>query len=321
MQNKSIAIKIVFFGTPDFSVRILASLIHHNLTPVAVVTVPDKPVGRKKEYMPSAIKAYATENTIPVLEPETLRDPVFLKELRGYHADIFTVASFGRLLPKTLLDIPLKGVINVHPSLLPRHRGASPIQTAILKGDVKTGVTLMLTDAEMDHGPIIAKSKPYDIQNFGYKQLHDELAKQGGDLLAETLPKWIAGEITPQEQDHTKATFTKLFTKEDGHINWNRSVKEIDRHIRAFEEWPGTYSFYEDGSHKVRRVKILKGHASDQPSPGKPGTVVQEKNGSLAVCTKDNLFIVEFIQMEGKRPVSGDDFLNGQSPTLRDIFH
>ena len=311
------SIKIIFFGTPSFSVTILQALIDANMPPVAVVTAPDKPAGRGHHLQSPPVKKLADARHIPVLQPEKLKDELFLETLRNYAANVFVIAAYGKILPQILLDIPPKGVINIHPSLLPRHRGPSPIQGAILAGDSATGVTLMLTDKEMDHGPILAQQElEFSISSFQFQKLHDELANLGGKMIVDTLPKWIMGKITPQEQDHEKATFTKLLTKENGHIDWKKPAEEIDRMVRALNPWPGTWNYMktvgsptsadiaEVGLPTVRRVKILAGHQTDEPSTALPGTLIKTKSGQLAACTVKNLYVIEKLQMEGKKPTS-----------------
>src|SRR3989338_5002341 len=270
--------KIVFFGTPAFAVTILQALIDAHMPPIAIVTAPDKPAGRGRRLSSPPVKELADKRHIPLLQPEKLKDEIFLETLRNYAADIFVIAAYGKILSQTLLDIPPKGVINVHPSLLPQHRGPSPIQSAILAGDNAMGVTLMLTDKEMDHGPILAQQElEFPISNFQFPKLHHELANLGGKMLVNTLPRWIAGEITPQEQEHKKATYTKLLSKEDGHFDWTKSAEEIDRMVRALNPWPGTWSYMktfgaptsdnsvsEVGAPKIRRVKILAGRLTHE---------------------------------------------------------
>lgn len=310
--------KIIFFGTPEFAVIILQKLIDSGITPSAVVTTPDKPAGRGQRLTSSSVKLLAAKHHISLLQPEKLSDEQFLKILRGYTANVFVIAAYGKILPQILLSIPPKGTINVHPSLLPRHRGPSPIQSTILLGDEYAGVTLMLTDEKMDHGPILAQST-YHIAHITYQELHDTLANIGGALLIETLPKWVAGKITPQEQDHAKATFTKLLTKENGHINWSKPAIEIDRVVRALNPWPGAWSYFSvipsltrnPENHKEwipHQVKILAGHPLDEPSPAPPGTLIKIKSGQLAASSGDMLYLIEKLQMEGKRPIVGKDF-------------
>lgn len=303
--------RIIFFGTPAFSVITAKALIAAGLAPIAIVTSPDKLAGRGKAPTHPLLKGLALAEHIPCLQPERLRDEALAAQLQNLSPDVFVVASYGKIIPETILQIPPRGTVNVHPSLLPRHRGASPIQTAILQGDAATGVTLMLTDTEMDHGPIIANATfQLPSSHVTYTELHDELALLGGQMLVETLPKWLRGEITPKEQDHSQATFTRLFTKEDGKIDWTKSAAEIDRLVRALETWPQAWTVWnKNGTPLV--LKILSGRVSGEKSPVTPGTIIKEKNGELAVCTQDNLYNVMTVQPPGKRPMSGKDFLNG----------
>ena len=251
------------------------------------------------------------------MQPEKLKDEEFLNRLRDYHADVFVIASYGKILPQALLDIPLHGTINVHPSLLPRYRGPSPIQSVILNGDKKTGVTLMLTDEKMDHGSILAQQEwESPISNIKFPTLYNELASLGGAMLVETLPKWIAREITPKEQSHEQATFTKLFIKEDGHIDWSKSALEIDRMVRALNPWPGTWSLSEAKpptfggfASESKRVKILAGYPSDEAALGPPGTLFETKSGQLGAASGDGTYVITKLQVEGKKEINGETFL------------
>ncbi len=307
------SIRIVFFGTPQFSGIVLKKLITAGMAPVAVVTALDKPAGRGKKLARSPVKEISDQLRILVLQPQKLTDEQFLQQLYNFKPDVFVIASYGKILPHALLEIPPHGTINVHPSLLPVYRGPSPIQTAILNGDKETGVTLILTDAKMDHGKLITSSK-FKIQSskITYIELHNILAELGGDLLVQTLPKWVAGKITPREQDHDKATFTKLFTKEDGHIDWSKSAVEIDRMVRALNPWPGTWSFLQYAEVRLphsKRMKILEGYPSNKPAFSPPGTLFKTKSGLLGAATGDGVYLIEKLQMEGKRTISGNNFL------------
>jgi methionyl-tRNA formyltransferase len=315
--------KTIFFGTPSFAVIIFNKLLEANIKPAAVVTAPDRPAGRGQKLTSPLIKVSAKQIGVPVFQPESLKSEQFLQSLRIYNADVFIVASYGKILPEALLAIPPRGTINVHPSLLPNHRGPSPMQTTILNGDKTTGVTLMLTDKKMDHGPIIM-SQELKIKNYEitYTELHDKLAEIGGDLLIKTLPKWIAGEIISREQEHEKATYTKLLTKEDGHIDWSKSAIEIDRAVRALNPWPGAWSYTQNKLNKVGlqsrdRVKIIAGYPSTDFCSEKPGTFGKTKNDQLAVCARDMLYVIEMLQMEGEKPrlinASEESFLLGSA--------
>lgn len=320
------SVNTIFFGTPDFAVLILKKLIKSGMSPVAIVTSPDKPVGRGQKLKSPPVKTVATEYHIPVLQPAKL-NPDFLFQVSSFKPDVFVIAAYGKILPASLLNIPPQGTINVHPSLLPRHRGPSPIQQTILDGDELAGVTLMLTDEKMDHGPILAQQELFpSISKPTYPQLHDVLARLGGELLIEILPKWIAGNIIPKEQDHAKATYTKLLTKEDGHVDWSKPAAHIERMVRALNPWPGTWSylkseakppivktiggFASDSLIDKKRLKILTGHVTNEPSFAPPGTLTKTKSGLLAVCTGDTLYVIEKLQVEGKKEIHGQTLLH-----------
>lgn len=321
--------KIIFFGTSEFAIPILEKITHAGYMPALIVSTLDKPKGRNLTLSPSPTKKWALTNALPVITPERLKDEAVIKALRGYQADVFLIASYGKIIPKEILNIPPKGTINVHPSLLPRLRGPSPIQYTILQNETP-GVTIMLTDKEVDHGPIL-QNKKLDIKNkkYYYKELENDLAKLGGELLIEILPKWMRGEIRPTEQDHSKATFTKKITKEDGHINWGETAEIIERKIRAFNPWPGTYTFWlqprkagfarrdlqnksrlgEQDSKKMRLL-ILETVIGDGVSKP-PGTAFQTKNGDLAVAAQNGILIINKIKPEGKKEMDGKEFLKG----------
>ncbi|MDP2676630.1 MAG: methionyl-tRNA formyltransferase [bacterium] len=323
---------VIFFGTSEFGIPALEALKKADAAPVLIISTPDKPKGRKLQLSPSPIKEWAEKNGIETIAPAKLNNPEVSQTLQTKKPDLFVVASYGKVLPKEILDIPRKGTINIHPSLLPQFRGPSPIQTAILE-DVETGVTLMLTDEEIDHGPILVSSKlKAQSSKPTYKDLEKELAELGARMLIETLPKWMVDEIIPQEQDHTHATFTKKISKEDGRINWQEPAEIIERKIRAFNPWPGTYAFWrrpqtnadetrtyaEKKQQKNLRViitkaTILKESVSHNTHP--PGTVIKIKNGELAVAASDALLVIETLKPEGKNEMSGKDFLKGNSVT------
>lgn len=248
---KNTPIKFVFFGTPQFAVEVLDELEKSGLLPSLVVTAPDKPRGRKLIITPPEVKAWAQKRNIPVLQPEKLDSSFALPDSSF---DVFLVVAYGKIIPKSILEIPKHGTLNVHPSLLPRLRGASPIQSAILTED-KTGVSIMLLDEEMDHGPIVAQ-KEYACEKWPPKasELEIALAKLGGEMLAEILPKYIAEEITPVPQDHARATFTKKIQKADGLLDFADSYLENFRKIQAFNVWPRGYFFKEINGKKMRII-------------------------------------------------------------------
>jgi methionyl-tRNA formyltransferase len=283
IKNKT---KIAFFGTPDISVIILKELKKAGLTPELVVTMPDKPVGRKLVLTSPPVKVWAKNNNVDFIQPNKL-DGITLNLLRDKSFDLFVVASYGKILKKELLDIPKHGTLNVHPSLLPRLRGASPIISAILNDEKKTGVTIMLLDAGIDSGPILAQAsieaEPWPVNA---NELGKLLMREGGKMLTEVIPKWIAGEIKPEVQDQTKATFTKKITKEDGLIELDGDPYQNLLKIRAFVEWPGTYFFAKKNDKQIR-VKITDADLDD-----------------------DKLKINKVIP-EGKKEMNYKDFLRG----------
>lgn len=293
--------RIAFFGTPELARIILQTLCENSYEPTLVITAPDKPAGRGNKLAPPPVKTYAQERGIEVLQPERLGDIAADLERGGF--DLFIVAAYGVIIPRSILDIPARGTLNVHGSLLPKYRGASPIQAAILNGDSETGPTIMLMDAKMDHGPILAQRTFPIAKNETGATLFEKMAREGALLLVETLPGWLAATVKVVEQEHEQATYTKLITKEDGHIRWEESARVLERTIRAYDPWPGTFSFYNG-----MRVKIRASHVSGAKSTQGAGTVVRYEDG-IAVVTGDGLLIVDSLQLEGKRPQSGEEFV------------
>jgi len=251
MKNNSIP--FVFFGTPDFAVGVLNEMEEYGFVPSLVVTAPDKPRGRKLIITPPEAKVWAEKRGIPVLQPQKLDESIMAK-LKEENAEVFIVAAYGKLIPKKVLKIPKHGTLNVHPSLLPKLRGSSPLQTAILTED-KTGVTVILLDEEMDHGDIVAQ-KEFTQLPWPPKTsiLQKELAKMGGQMLAEVIPKYIRGEIISVPQDHEKATYTKKIEKEDGLLDLSDAAEKNFRKIQAFDVWPRAHFFHESRGKKIRTI-------------------------------------------------------------------
>ncbi|MDQ5957852.1 MAG: Methionyl-tRNA formyltransferase [Patescibacteria group bacterium] len=253
--------KFVFFGTDNFATTVLDELKTLGLQPELIITTPDKPQGRKMQLTPPPVKVWAQTNNIPYIQPENLKaGPENL--LTEPTCDLALVASYGKILPQALLDIPRLGFVNIHPSLIPKYRGATPLESAILSGDTETGVTLLQVDAEMDHGPILAQEK-IALTNQDYFALRDQTARLGAQLFARILPDFVAGKIRGTEQDHATATFTKKITKTDGEIDLASDPTQNFRKIRAYADWPGTYFFIEKGGQKIR-VLIKKAHLEDK---------------------------------------------------------
>ena len=273
---------------------------------LAAVTQPDRARGRKLELQPSAVKQTALKLGIPVLQPKTLRDQEALDNLADLEPELIVVIAFGQILPPSFLDLPAHGCVNVHTSLLPKYRGAAPIQWAIHDGETETGVTLMKMDAGLDTGPIIA-SKRTVIGNSNAQQLHDLLANLGAELLRNSLPRYVSGEILPALQNNSEASHARKITKEDGNVDWQRPAPEIERAIRAFTPWPGAFT-----SLKSPDPVIIKIHqANVAEGAGAPGEVLRQDSASLVVaCGEKALDLVE-LQRPGSRRLMASEFLRG----------
>jgi methionyl-tRNA formyltransferase len=301
-------IKIIFFGTPNFSDTILKMLIKEKIKPSLIVTSPDKPIGRKQIVTPPPVKKTAKENKIKFFQPENEKE--IEEKIKELNPDLIITAATGIILSKEILKIPKYGCLNIHPSLLPKYRGPSPIQAAILNGDKKTGVSIIKMTEGIDEGPILANSS-FIIENvkISYEDLEKELAKISGKLIKDTIPKWINGEIEPEEQDDLRATYTKKIKKEDGKINWDNSAEEIERKIRAFNPWPSAFCIAENKVMKILEASVLE-QTKNGPSE-EPGKVYLAANDQIAVqCGKDYL-IVEELQFSGKNKLKVEDFLKG----------
>lgn len=298
-------LNILFIGTSSFAVPALKELKNNNLNILAVITQPDRPAGRKKELSPSPIKIEAEKYGLRVLQPEKISE--IADEIKMLNPHLTVMVSYGQIIPQEIIDIPKYGTINIHPSLLPKYRGPSPIQAAILNEDQQTGITIMLVDGKMDHGPIIA-SKKIKIETKDYPKLHDELSIIGAKLLIEIIPGYIGGNITAKEQDDNKATYTKIITKEDGKINWLKNAKKIAAQIKALRPWPGTWC----NMNESKKIKIISASVLEEKSKnrdyGKLFLTPEKKPGVL--CGTGSL-ILERVQPEGKAEMDGAEFFRG----------
>lgn len=280
--------KFVFFGSSELSVKVLDILIKNGYTPDLIITVPDKPQGRKMVMTPPPIKVFAQANNLKIDQPNFLSS----YNLQPNVYNLLIVASYGKIIPKSILDIPKFGTLNVHPSLLPKFRGPSPIQSFILSGEEKTGVTIMLMDEQIDHGPILVKRElEPSIFNFKFsklnaKQMEEKLAELGGQMMVDIIPKWINKEIKAEEQDHSKATFTKIIKKEDALIDLNADPYQNFLKIQAYAGWPNAYFFTQ---RKGKKIRVVIKKASFE-------------NGKLTI---------EKIIPEGKKEMDYKDFLRG----------
>lgn len=298
--------KTIFFGTPDFAVPVLKTIITlPYLKLQAVVTQPDKPAGRKQILTSSPVKLVALENNISIHQPEKIKGTEFEQEFKKLDSDVVIIVAYGKIIPQNLLEIPKYGFLNIHASLLPKYRGASPIQNAILAGEKETGVTLMKIDQGLDTGPIISQKKLEIRPDDNFKTLHDKLSLRGADLIKETLLDYLEGRLSPTPQDNTKATTTETIKKEDGRIDWSKPAVKIERHIRAFNPWPGAFCFYNQ-----KRLKIIEASLAKDQSKLNPGET-KEINGLIIVgCEKNNLELKK-VQLEGKIPQTVPEFIMG----------
>ncbi|MBI2935712.1 MAG: methionyl-tRNA formyltransferase [Chloroflexi bacterium] len=307
------AMRTVFMGTPDVVLPVLEALLEGGYQVVGVYTQPDKPSGRGRQVSPSVVKRRALEKGIPVFQPFSFRSPEAVEELAALKPELVVVAAYGKILPRSVLAIPERGCINVHPSLLPGHRGPSPVATAILEGDRVTGVTIILMDEGMDSGPILAQREaPIDPEDAA-GTLTRRLFLIGAQFLVETLERWFHGEIQLVAQDHAKATFTRFLEREDGYLDFSRPAEVLRRQVQACQPWPGAYTTWQGKTLKLLEVVALKEVAEGSGSGQGPGLVVSlsRADAGIAVMTGDGMLGVKRLQMEGKRAVSGEEFLRG----------
>jgi methionyl-tRNA formyltransferase len=303
--------EIVFMGTPEFALPVLSALIAHH-TVIGIVTQPDRPAGRSRQVQPSPVKKLALEHHIPVFQPEKLRRPEAIDELKQWQPDAYVVAAFGQILPQSVLDIPLHGSINVHASLLPRWRGAAPIQAAIRAGDSETGITIMKMDAGLDTGPILTQRSIRITPDETGQSLHDKLAQLGAELLIDTLPGYLDGTIQPRPQDDSLATYAPTIKKEEGQIDWTQDAAAIERLIRAFTPWPGTFTLWSGQPLKILSAAVGEGTAQ-------PGYVV-ERDGQIAVGTGNGLLYPLMMQLAGRSALSIDDFVRGRADFVNSVL-
>jgi methionyl-tRNA formyltransferase len=303
-------------GTPEFSIPSLESLFKSHWDLIGVVTQPDRPQGRGSKVIPSPVKKKGIEYQLPIYQPIKVKDPEFLGEIRTLAPDIIVVVAFGQILPKSILEIPPLGCINVHASLLPLYRGAAPIQWAIIKGEKETGVTTIKMNEAMDEGDILdQKSLPIGDQETA-GELFTNLSIQGANLLQQTLKKIETHSLTPQKQDHQKASYAPSLKKEDGRIMWEKSAEQIVNLIRGTDPWPGAFTFL--GS---KRLRIWRATAEPLSSfEGKPGKISAVTSESLEVVTGKGILLIQEIQPENKRRMEVKEFLAGYSITENTVL-
>ncbi len=302
--------RVVFLGTPAFVVPPLRRLVEAGHEIVAVVTQPDRPAGRARLPQSPPVKQAALDLGLPVLQPETLRDPTAVEQLRALRPEVGVVAAYGEILRRNVLEIPPLGYLNIHPSLLPLYRGPSPVAAAILAGDAVTGVTVMLLERAMDAGPILAQaSLPLD-KEARTGPLTEQLFAMGANLLVGVLPLYAAGELVPEPQDHSRATITRMLAKEDGRLDWREPAVRLERAVRAYDPWPGAWTTFLD-----RPLKIIRATVEERTVEAAPGTVLDTP--TLLVATGDGLLRLDEVQPAGKRPMAGADWRRGQRGAVR----
>lgn len=308
-------------GSADLACPSLEALIRaQDFCVRAVVTQPDKPKGRDLKLQPTPVKKIALARNLPVLQPERARAEAFIAQLRQLAPDLIVVVAYGQILPQAILDIPQFGCLNVHTSLLPKYRGAAPIQWAIFNGDAETGVSIMKMDAGLDTGDIASEARTPIADTDDAQTLHDRLAKLGAELLARTLPDYIAGRLAPRRQPAEGASYARKISKEDGRIEWSRPAREIWNQIRAFTPWPGAFTHYSVGG-QPRLLKIWNAAVHVAPGTSRPGEVLEAgKSGIVVACGEHALRILE-AQLEGGRRMTVEKFLAGHPMIRGQVFY
>lgn len=298
--------KIIFMGTPDFAAASLEALIDSRHEIQAVVTQPDKPKGRKGELTPSPVKVVAEEKGIKVYQPLKVRDEEFVKTLRAYNPDVIVVVAFGQIIPLSILQMPKFGCVNIHGSLLPKYRGAAPIQWAVLDGEKETGITTILMDEGIDTGDILLKKTIKIDTDETSGSLFDKLMALGAETILETLDELEKGNLTPTKQGESPTAYAKMLTKAMGLIDFTKSAKELDCFVRGMDPWPSAYTLLSGKTLKLWKVRVVEGG-------GKAGSVIEIGKESFTVACGEGAIEVLEVQLEGKKRMSAGDFLKGST--------
>ncbi len=311
--------KIVFMGTPDFSVGALEALIQAGHEITAVVTQPDKPKGRGKEMQYPAVKECALKYGLPVFQPIKIKTPEAVAQLKTYEADIYVVAAFGQILSREILEIPRLGCVNIHASLLPKYRGAAPIQWAIIGGESKSGVTIMQMNEGLDTGDMLYTKEVEITPEETGESLHDKLMYTGAKAIVEALVLLEAGKLTPVKQDDSQSCYAKMLKKSMGEVDWTKRAAEIDRLIRGLTPWPSAYTYFNGKQLKIfkavpKEEKIEQG----EMQMAVPGTIIAKDKDSVTVKTGQGSLRIESLQLEGKKRMSVHDFLLGYTLEIGD---
>jgi methionyl-tRNA formyltransferase len=302
-------VKVVFMGTPSFAVPSLRALHEAKHEIPLVVTQPDRPAGRGRSVRASAVKEFALAHEMPIEQPQRLRDPAFTALLRAVGMDVIAVSAYGKILPRELLDLPPLGAVNVHGSILPKYRGAAPIQRAILAGEPTSGITILQMNERMDAGDILLQEEIPVRPDDTAATLGARLAELGADLLLSALDGLSRGTLAPRPQDDAQATLAPMVRREEGAVQWSRSAVEIERAVRAFSPWPSAYTRHRGKLLKIRRAAVVPAPADDAA----PGAVVRAAAGEIDVATGSGRLRLLEVQLEGKRRLSAGEFLAGHS--------
>jgi methionyl-tRNA formyltransferase len=305
--------RVVFMGTPEFAVPSLAALLREGQEVVGVLTRPDRPAGRGRRVEESPVKELARANGLLVQQPGSLRNPDAQEALAALAPEVIVVAAYGLILPEAVLDLPPHGCLNIHGSLLPRHRGAAPIAAAILAGDSVTGISLMHMDAGLDTGPVLATARVAIEPDGTTGILTRKLANVGAGLLVETLPAWLRGEISPVPQDETGATYAPRLGKGAGEVLWEEPAEQIARKVRAYDPWPSVYTSW--GGQRLKIIRAHPGPVSDLPPEVAPGQVISTAAGT-GVVTGSGILVLDQVQLAGKRILPIEVFLRGAAGFL-----
>jgi methionyl-tRNA formyltransferase len=302
-------LRVIFAGTPDFSVPPLQALIDSEHQVIAVYTQPDRPAGRGRKLTPSPVKQLALEHDIPVYQPASLKDEQTRQQLADLGADLMVVVAYGLLLPEAVLRAPRLGCINIHASLLPRWRGAAPIQRAILAGDAETGITIMQMDVGLDTGDMLhRKTCAISDQDTG-SSLHDRLSLMGAEALMEVLPSIIDGSLQPQPQDDDQATYAAKLNKAESQLDWTQPAQQLARQVRGFNAWPVAQTTLADGA-KSQVLRVWHAAAENEQADAAPGTVIRCDRQGIFVATGEGVLRLDRIQLPGKRPMDVAEFVN-----------
>lgn len=297
--------RIIFMGTPEFACPTLQVLIDRKENIVAAFTQPDRPKGRGQKLQPPPVKQLAADHNIPVYQPLKVRQPEVIEQIRSLKPDIIVVIAFGQILPKTLLEIPPHGCVNVHASLLPRYRGAAPLNWCIVNGETETGVTTMLMDAGLDTGPMLLKSGMPIDPDLGIQSLHDQMSLAGAELLARTLDALKEGSIVPEAQDDNLSCYAPMLKKEHGLVDWGKSALQIHNQVRGLSIWPGVVTSLDGARLKLHRTAIGSGN-------GQPGTVLRSDSNGIEVACGQGSIILKELQPAGSRRMDAASFLAGR---------